>query len=371
MTGTFTYANPAAISYGPGSLDGLAAIVGSLGARRPLLVSTAPVLDNPALLDLVLAALPVAPVATAAIGGHAPLDDVNNALTARFAADADLVISLGGGGPIDAAKGVARGALAAAARVGAASQTGMAADTPPNRVPHVALPTTLAAAELSWRAGFSNTDGDKVGFADRGMLPCHVFYEPRLAVHTPTALWLATGVRALDHAVEGYLADGDHPLSDVLAVESVARLLDALPRTAADPSDIAARGDAQVAAWFSYTLPLASMTGLSHQMGKQIGARHRIGHGDASALLLPHVMRYRATLDPVRADTLSRALDRRLADGTHQAADRVAGLIAQLGLPQHVAAFGVTPADLDRAAAEIATPKHPAGDLSAVYRAAL
>lgn len=369
MSGTFRYANPAMISYGEGCLDGLANAVTSLGARRLFLVSTPPVLDNPVIMDLLFDSLPVPLTGAVGIGGHAPLEDVDTAITMRYRLNVDLVISLGGGSAIDAAKGVARGALAASARVGAAAKPGdIGTQGNLSRIPHIAIPTTLAAAELSWRAGFSDSVGDKVGFADKAMLPAQVFYEPRLAVHTPIMLWLATGIRAIDHAVEGYLAEGDHPFSNVLAVEAIARLDQSLRTCVSEPSNTAARGDAQIAAWFSYTLPLASMTGLSHQLGKQIGARHGIGHGDTSALLLPHVMRYRAEREPERFQALSCELDRRIGDGrTLSAADRVGQLIQILGLPQHLEGFGLTRDDLLRAADEVATDEYPNSDLAAIY----
>ena len=107
-------------------------------------------------------------------------------------------------------------------------------------------------------------------------------------------------------------------------------------------------------------------------MGKQIGARHGIGHGDTSALLLPHVMRYRAARQPERAAALGVALNRRIADGRHiDAATRVAELVAELALPQSLAAFGIDESDLSRAAAEIATADYPADDIRGVYVAAL
>ena len=369
MAGTFEYSNPTRISYGLGCLSELPDLVDRLGGRRPLLVSTAPVVENPSLMALLEENLPSPVVGIATIGGHAPLREVEAALSQRTALAADLVISLGGGGPIDAAKAVARGELAAAARVGAASQSGQT-DFTPAGLPHIAVPTTLAAAELSWRAGFSNAVGDKVGFADRAMLPVQVFYEPRLAVFTPVNLWFATGIRAIDHAVEGFLSPGDHPFSDVLALEAIARMIGALRATAVDPGDLLARSEAQLAAWFSYTLPLSSMTGLSHQMGKQIGARHGIGHGETSALLLPHVMRYRAERDPERSAVLDAALNRIDGRGL-TAAERVAELVADLGLPRQIASFGVAAQDLRRAAEEIATADYPADDLSAIYLAAL
>src|SRR2546430_17251885 len=136
-------------------------------------------------------------------------------------------------------------------------------------------------------------------------------------------LWLSTGIRALDHAVEGFLAGGEHPFNDVMALEAIRGLFSSLPRAKADPHNLDVRTENQLAAWFSFTLPGASASGLSHTMGKQIGARHGIPHGVTSCLLLPHVIRFLAPKMPGRVAILSEVMG-------GDAADCVQGLVASL-----------------------------------------
>jgi len=93
-------------------------------------------------------------------------------------------------------------------------------------------------------------------------------------------------------------------------------------------------------------------------MGKQIGARHGIPHGVTSCLLLPHVMRFVATTQPARVAAFG------------VTPDEVEGLIHDLGLPQHIAAYGIGEPELRRAADELAG-KYPAEDLLQIYTAAL
>jgi alcohol dehydrogenase class IV len=176
-------------------------------------------------------------------------------------------------------------------------------------------------------------------------------------------LWLSTGIRALDHAVEGFLAEGKHPFSDVMCLEAVRRVFDSLPRTKADPDNLEIRTENQLAAWFSFTLPGPSAGGLSHVMGKQIGARHGIPHGVTSCLLLPHVLRFVASRQPERYTTLREAMG-------GDPADSVQALIASLGLPQHISAYGIGEQELRLAADELAG-QHPATDLRDIYLAAL
>ncbi len=257
------------------------------------------------------------------------------------------IVSFGGGSVIDAAKIIS---------VQLAVPDGRA-------LPHIAVPTTLSVAELAAGAGFTNEAGDKAGMRDPRLMVETVIYDAELTLSTPMELWLSTGIRALDHAVEGFLADGEHPFSDVIALEAIRRLFDSLPRAKAHPDDVNVRTENQIAAWFSFTLPGASAGGLSHTMGKQIGARHGIPHGVTSCLLLPHVMRYLETKMPDRMLLLAQATG-------ISPPDRVEELIATLGLPQHIATYDVGQAEMRKAAQELAG-KYPEADLLGIYLAAL
>jgi alcohol dehydrogenase class IV len=322
-----------------------------LGAQRILLVTTRSLLAEKKLVGAVrdqVGDRDVAVVAT--IGQHAPITEVDAA--ARDAVDqkVDGVVSFGGGSAIDAAKMLA---------VRVADSKGHT----DRSLPHVAIPTTLAAAELAAGAGFTNEAGDKAGMRDARLLPACVIYDAVLTLATPMELWLSTGIRAVDHAVEGFLADGEHPFSDVMCLAAVRRLFESLPRAKADPKDLGVRTENQLAAWFSFTLPGPSAGGLSHVMGKQIGARHAIPHGVTSCLLLPHVLRFVATRQPERYASLGEAMG-------GDPADAVQSLIASLGLPQHISGYGIGERELRLAADELAG-LHLAADLGDIYLAAL
>jgi alcohol dehydrogenase class IV len=185
-----------------------------------------------------------------------------------------------------------------------------------------------------------------------------------MTLATPMPLWLSTGIRAVDHGVEGFLAEGEHPFSDTLALEGIRRLFASLPRAMAAPHDLEVRTENQLAAWFTFTLPGPSAGGLSHVMGKQIGARHGIPHGVTSCLLLPPVLRYLAERMPERVAKLGEAT------GSGDAAGDIQRLIKLLGLPQHIAAFGIGEPELRRAASELGG-KYASADLLRIYLEAL
>src|SRR5215211_3824872 len=124
----------------------------------------------------------------AGIGQHTPGGTVERAAVEAETAAADLLVSVGGGSVIDGTKAVARQLCYPA---------------------QVAVPTTLSGAEWAHRAGVTDEGlGRKRGFADPQTVPPVVILDPRATVFTPEELWLSTGIRALDHAVEGYLYGG-------------------------------------------------------------------------------------------------------------------------------------------------------------------
>jgi maleylacetate reductase len=352
MHAVFNYSNPRVIHWGPGSLAQLAPELKRLQANRVAIVTTRSLLAEGKLVNRVRGALGEAEApATEVIGQHAPMSEVDAAVEHATEAGIDGLVSFGGGSAIDAAKMIA---------VKLADRRGLAY----RGLPHIAIPTTLSVAELAGSAGFTDESGDKAGMRDVRLLLDTVIYDAEMTLATPMSLWLSTGIRAMDHAVEGFLADGEHPFSDAMAVEGIRRLFDSLPRANAAPADLEVRTHNQVGAWFSFTLPGPSASGLSHVMGKQIGARHGIPHGVTSCLLLPHVMRYLAEKMPERMALLGKAT------GSGNAVGDVQHLITSLGLPQHIAKYRIGEPELRKAASDLGG-KYPSADLLRIYLEAL
>jgi maleylacetate reductase len=354
MGGVFRYVNPPSIYWGAGSIQHLGEELDRLGVHRPFLVTTRSVAADDALTAALRQAAGRAIAGEPSlVGQHAPRRDVESAIAAAKEAQPDGVLSIGGGSPIDAAKIVAF-------ELGA--------------VPHVAIPTTLSAAELAPSAGVTDASGQKGGKRDPRLTPSAAIYDGELALRTPLELWLSTGIRALDHAVETILEPGEHPYSDTLALDGIRRLFASLPAAKARPEDAGVRGENQVAAWLSYSLPRVA-GGLGHMLGKEIGSPFGIPHGITSCLLLPHVIRYRARTEVGRAALLGPAMGvagpgaspEELASA---AADAVYDLVGRLSLPQHLSAYHLTEDQLRAAAQPLANERRPLEDLLAIYRAA-
>jgi maleylacetate reductase len=183
--------------------------------------------------------------------------------------------------------------------------------------------------------------GRKGGFADPKAVPQAVILEPGATLFTPEKLWLSTGIRALDHAVEGLLYGGEHPVTDVTGAEGARRLVAYLPRSSERPEDVEVRGELQVAAWLAYFAPYNTPMGLSHGLGRRIGASYGVPHGYTSCITLAPSLE-------VQKSGISEARWRRLEEAIGEdPVGRIAGLVEELGLPGQLRDVGVPEEDLE------------------------
>jgi maleylacetate reductase len=277
----------------------------------------------------------------AGIGQHTPGGAVEKAAVEAELAAADLLISVGGGSVIDGTKAVGR-------ELGYPQQ--------------VAIPTTLSGAEWANRAGVTDErSGRKRGFADPKTVPRVVVLDPVATVFTPERLWLSTGIRALDHAVEGFLFGSDHPITDVTGLEGARRLMKYLPVSKREPDALETRLELQLAAWLAYFGPANTPMGLSHELGRRIGASYDVPHGITSCIILaPSLQVVRARVRDERWTMLSQALG-------GEPAERVSSLVEELGLPGRLREVGVPEEDLEGIAGEYGDE---AGEASAILEAA-
>ena len=293
----------------------------------------------------------------AKIGAHTPRSDVVDAANAAHAAGADLLATLGGGSVTDAAKMVAfclaNGVTEAAeldnyrAVVGPDGKS-RRPDAQAPAIRTVAIPTTLSAGEYTASAGCTDTVRQvKESYGHPLMMPKSVVLDPRATLHTPEWLFLSTGIRAVDHAVEDICSPECQPISEGASYHALKLLGRGLPGVKADPLDLDARLDCQLGAWMSM---VGSQTGVpkgaSHGIGHVLGGTAHVPHGYTSCVMLPHVLRYNLAVNAERQALVSEALGR----PGMPAADVVAGLIAGLGLPGRLRDVGVTPEQLDRIA---------------------
>lgn len=347
------------VRYGPGTVERLPEDVDRLGGKRVFVITSRSIAGNAALLGRIEALLGGRYAGNfSGVRPHVPAGDVFAAAEAARRQNADLLVGLGGGSAIDCAKLVAFVLAGGAARPEKLCRLAMAHEWPEigATIPQIAISTTLSAAEFSCAAGITDEASRVKGvLAVPRLVPQVIVLDPRLTLSTPRELWLSTGIKALDHAVERLCAVDHQPYIDALCLEAARILIENLRASAGvDEAAVAARGRCQVGAWLSFSGWLNVRTGLSHVIGHQIGARFGVPHGFTSGVTLPHVIRhFHARNSPGQFVLLARALGIDPSPDTAPGAiaDIVAGLVADFALPSTLRALGVPREELAALAA--------------------
>lgn len=317
---------------------------------------------------------------------HTPREAVLAAAAQARQAGADLIVTFGGGSTTDAGKMVRltlRHNLTKVADFDPFAvqvlpdgrRIAPAFDGPD--VPQIAIPTTLSAGDFNASAGCTDTRTMlKQLFGHPAMIPRIVVLDPAVTVRTPQWLWLSTGVRALDHAVESACALNADVRSTSESLGAIRLLTRALPRTLADPSDLQARLEAQLAMWMSMEHHRYGVSkGASHGIGHVLGGTCDVPHGYTSCVMLPYVMRYNEPANAAKQALVAEAM----GQPTRPAWAVLDAFIAGLGMPRTLSAVGVTPerfetvakaALLDHYLHTNPRPIHGAEDIMEILRAA-
>lgn len=334
------------VYFGPSSIKYLSAELDRKGSKKPFVITGQSIATHTGLLQKVekAAGRKLAGVFSG-IKQHAPSGTVVAAMLEVRRSGADCLISLGGGSPIDSTKIIVKE---------------LSKDYQENPIPHFAIPTTLSAAEFSHVAGMTDEKTNrKTGFRDKRMIPQVVFLDPEMTQDTPKWLWASTGIRSLDHAVEAVYSPKHQLYVDTLALQAISLLFEHLRKSTEKSDDVKSRLACQIAAWMSFAGVYNVGTGLSHAIGRVIGATWSIPHGITSCLTLPEVMREEAKRNPDRLALIARAEGQKvdamtIDEAALSAAEGVRSLVHELGLSKKLSEYGITRSDLPEIAREIA-----------------
>jgi maleylacetate reductase len=297
-----------------------------------------------------------------AMPAHTPRHAVIAATEQARAADADLIVTVGGGSITDGAKAVQL-CLANNVRTVEGIDTirtnkGAAPAITAPTVRQISVPTTIAGGEFSAIAGVTNESSRvKETLRHELVMPRAAILDPAVTVHTPQWLFLSTGIRAVDHCVEGLCSREAHPYADAQALKGLSMLAQALPRVKADARDLDARMNCQIGTWLSMG-PLSSGVpmGASHGIGYVLGAVFDVPHGYTSCVMLPAVMRWNKPDNAERQAMVSAAMGKPGED----AADVLDGFIRGLGMPRSLQDVRIGPEHFNRIAEmAMATPWIP------------
>lgn len=289
---------------------------------------------------------------------HTPRTAVIAAAEQARAAEADLIVTLGGGSITDAAKAVQLCLANDIRDPDALDRLKAPNEVKRPTVRQISIPTTLSAGEFSHISGVTNERlKTKEMFRHPDIVPKAVILDPAVTRHTPMWLFLSTGIRAVDHCVEGICSSESSPYGDAQALHGLALLARGLPRVMADPSDRTARLDCQLGAWLSMA-PLGAGVpmGASHGIGYVLGAVFDIPHGHTSCIMLPAVMRWNKPANAAKQATVAAAMGHPGKD----AGDVLDAFIRGLGMPRTLAELKVGPENFDRIAEQaMGTPWVP------------
>ena len=293
---------------------------------------------------------------------HTPREAVIAAAAQARAVNADLIGTVGGGSITDGAKAVQLCLANHISTVEGIDQIrahkGVAPDMKAPSVRQISVPTTIAGGEFSAIAGVTNQQTKvKEMLRHDLVMPRAAILDPAVTVHTPEWLFLSTGIRAVDHCVEGLCSREAHPYVDAQAVKGLSMLTQALPRVRENPGDLDARMDCQIGTWLSMgPLSAGVPMGASHGIGYVLGAVYNVPHGYTSCVMLPSVMRWNKPDNAERQELVSAAMGHPGED----AAEVLDWFIRDLGMPRSLHEVKIGPEHFERIAEQaMATPWIP------------
>jgi len=347
LSGVHNFPRQQAVIYGRPAAQVVAETAASLDARRLLITTTRSLAGPGGLAEQFARDLGDLCVGVfSQITAHSPRTSVIAGAQEARATGADLLVALGGSSVVDATK-VMQLALWEGLCDPRALDDYRIRPGPPKAdldaiapgIRMIAVPTTLSAAEFTPFAGVTDTERhSKERFTHKDLAPLAVVLDPLMTLATPPELWLSTGLKAVDHAVEQICNLTRAPYGDALALEGLRYLAEGLPQTHREPHDLDARQRCQFGMWLAISGSAAGRgTGASHAIGHTLGGSYGVPHGKTSCVTLPAVLEWNEAAGVEQQRLVSLAMGR--ADAS--ASKAVGDLVRSLGLPATLADVGI------------------------------
>ena len=278
---------------------------------------------------------------------HSPLENVIDCVKSVQEKNPDIIITVGGGTPIDNVKVVQLCHSLEINTVADLKKISNKHQNKASKIRQIAVPTTLSGGEYSIIGGAMDTKTQlKERYTGNDICPQVVILDPSLTLHTPDWLWLSTAIRSVDHAVEGLCSSSTNPLMPPMALNSLQLFARSLRETFKDREDIFSRSLSQKAVWMiAKNLGNTSM-GASHGIGYLLGSIGSVPHGYTSCVMLPAVLKWNESFNKEKQKWISNALGRPKLS----AAEAVGELVSDLGLPTTLGEVGIKDDQWDKIA---------------------
>ncbi|WAI00492.1 iron-containing alcohol dehydrogenase [Methanogenium organophilum] len=347
----YTFYNPKVALMGAGCVREIGNQATQLGGTKALIVCGVSK-HGKELAENIAALLKGSDVASAVFAGAEPnpTDTSVQAGAEMYAREScDLIVAVGGGSPMDCAKGI--GILATnGGEIRDYEGTGHTLKPLP---PLITVNTTAGtASEMTSFSIITDTKRHiKMALVDWRLTPDVAINDPELMVSMPSSLTAATGMDALTHAVEAFVSTIATPVTDAAALKSIELVATYLPRAVSEGTDMEAR---EMMAYAEYLAGIAfnnASLGYVHAMAHQLGGFYNLPHGVCNAILLPHVGSFNKEAVPQRFAIIGRAMGVDVTGmSTEEAAEASIGAIKELaaaiGIPSGLAEIGAKEEDL-------------------------
>jgi len=358
-SGRVVFTDMEQVHYGKPAAQSVAELVKAHGAERVFLMVSGTLNRETDEVEKVRLALGNKCVGTFdRMPAHSPRSAIIAATTQAREARADLIVTLGGGSITDGAKAVQLCLSNDVRTVEDMDRIRGGVDLKPPTVRQISIPTTLSAGEFSGMAGVTN-EATKVKEMYRHPLtiPQAVILDPEVTRHTPMWLFLSTGIRAVDHCVEGVCSNESTEFTNASGLHGLTLLARGLAKVKADPGDMKARLDCQIGSWLSMGgLAAGVPMGASHGIGYVLGAVFDVPHGHTSCIMLPSVMRWNKSANADAQALIANAMGHPGKD----AGDVLDAFIRGLGMPRSLSEVKVGKEHFDRIATQaMGTPWIP------------
>jgi alcohol dehydrogenase len=366
MTKQFDFSLPTEIHYGPGIISKLKQLLVADGIRKALVVTDQGIIKAGLLeeLDFILTEAAVSYVVFDQVSPNPRDTEVEAGARMGRQNEAEAVIALGGGSPIDCAKAI--NVLLSLNADKLKDFEGKGKVTKPLK-PLYTIPTTSGTgSEVTFSSVINDTANQyKMSIRSPFMAAKAALVDPNLTFGLPKAVTASTGMDALTHAIEAYTVTEANPISDALALQAATLISESLVQAYNQPDDLQARSSMMMGSLLAGLAFSHSDVGSVHCMAESLGGKLDLPHGLCNAILLPYVMTFSKPACEKRYARLAQAMGLTYdtdAEGAERAIKHVQNLSRLVGLPSFKE-LAVTPDDFDllaeMSAANISTESNP------------